>query len=205
MNRIGDLSWFEGPLLTLYEDMQNGFLYLLDWVDRDSEVNRWLIYRAYPADLIAFIEGSRSLSEIFDSRRDETILVADVASVSDWSVYEIENLPESYRPVEGNYFDVSDCPDAPKLRSYLERRAYSNRINELPFTIVSHIDIYFQSRYSNQLPQSVSDIERPLFSLMSATVVEKALRDHSSANRLTHKATYDNRIRQSKRNNYRYA
>jgi hypothetical protein len=41
--RIGDLSYFEGPLLSLFEELNSGHLYLLDWVDRDEKSNRWLI------------------------------------------------------------------------------------------------------------------------------------------------------------------
>jgi hypothetical protein len=54
--RIGDLVNFEGPLLTLFEDVKNGHLYLFDWVDRFDAVNRWLIYQVYPKLLLAFIQ-----------------------------------------------------------------------------------------------------------------------------------------------------
>jgi hypothetical protein len=205
VNRIGDLSWFDGPLLTLFEDAQNGFLYLFDWVDRNSEVNRWLIYRAYPADLLAFMDGRRSLSEIFDSRKDTTLLVADVASVSEWSVYEIEALPESYRPTEDNYFDASDCPDELKIRSHLSGRAYSNRNNELPVTIVGLVNISYKYMGANKLRRNTSETESALLSIDSVTVVSRELNERSLGNQLPRRIAYDNTTRSTKRNTYRYA
>jgi len=205
MNRIGDLSWFQGPLLTLYEDMQNGFLYLFDWVDRDSQMNRWLIYRAYPADLIAFMDGRKSLSAMFDSRKDSSLLIADIVDVAEWSVYEIEDLPESYHPVESNYFDSADCPDVLKIRNCLYRRVYSNRNNELPVTVVGYIDIFYKYTVANKLLGQALHIEKSTISFRCEIPSKAEVQASSFENTLIPQVTFDNTARLLKRNTYKYA
>ena len=54
--RLADIVNFIGPLLTLFENSDDKHLYLLDWVDRDSLFNRWLIYRCTPISLSKFIK-----------------------------------------------------------------------------------------------------------------------------------------------------
>ena len=53
--RIADVQNFEGPLLTLFENTLDKHLYLFDWVDRDSQFNRWIVYRCKPNILQKFI------------------------------------------------------------------------------------------------------------------------------------------------------
>ena len=55
LTRIADVQNFEGPLLTLFENTFENHLYLFDWVDRDSQFNRWLVYRCKPNILQKFI------------------------------------------------------------------------------------------------------------------------------------------------------
>jgi hypothetical protein len=36
--RVGDISYFEGPILSLFTELHSGHLYLFDWVDRDKKI-----------------------------------------------------------------------------------------------------------------------------------------------------------------------
>ncbi len=78
--RIGDLSYFEGPLISLFEELNSGHLYLFDWVDRDENTNRWLIYRASPNYLLQFIHSRISHLELFQRRPEKEIYFADIDS-----------------------------------------------------------------------------------------------------------------------------
>jgi hypothetical protein len=119
--RIGDLSYFEGPLLSLFEDFTNGHLYLFDWVDRDEKSNRWLIYRTSPNDLLQFMQGKLSHLELYLNRPDEEVFFSDIDSKSklffNHNSFQVTNLPISYLPLSENYFELSDCNQFEKIRS----------------------------------------------------------------------------------------
>lgn len=111
--RVGDLSNFEGPMLSLFEELSNGHLFLFDWVDRNQSSNRWLIYRVYPIALMNFIKGKISHFELFQERPQKAIFYTDIDSKSSpifpYTAFEILILPDSYLPNKDNYFIKEDC------------------------------------------------------------------------------------------------
>jgi hypothetical protein len=118
--RIGDLVYFEGPLLTLFEDTNNGRLYVFDWVDRDAVCNRWLLYRVSATALLAFIEKKIDHSELFKSISDNRFYVADIETnhrIIDYTLSELNDVPSKYLPNAETYFDESDCPALVKIRA----------------------------------------------------------------------------------------
>jgi hypothetical protein len=133
LNRIVDIVNFEGPLLTLYENINNRHLYLIDWVDRDSTSNRWLIYRCNPKMLIKFIDEEISHRELFIS--DETYCyVIDIDSNFKWhnpqKIAKIQ-LPEGYIPLNNTYFEKCDCPNYDKLCSFINNVRLSQKQENL--------------------------------------------------------------------------
>ena len=54
--KIGDLQYYDGSLMTLFENTKNQDIYLFDWVDGDSEFNRWLVYLVNPIDIIKYLD-----------------------------------------------------------------------------------------------------------------------------------------------------
>src|SRR5690606_40316923 len=76
--RVGDLSFFEGPLLSLYENAKTGHLFLLDWVDRDKTHNRWIIYRVDPIYLKKFLNKQISHLDLFNNRPKINVHVVDI-------------------------------------------------------------------------------------------------------------------------------
>lgn len=121
--RIGDLSHFEGPLLSLFEELSSGHLYLFDWVDRDEKNNRWLIYRASPNYLFKFIHNKISHLELFEKRPEKNIYFTDIDSgnkpFNNYDSFKIESLPQAYHPNSDNYFELSDCNNFDKIKSVI--------------------------------------------------------------------------------------
>ena len=133
LNRIVDIVNFEGPLLTLYENINNRHLYLIDWVDRDSTSNRWLIYRCNPKMLTKFIDEEISHRELFIS--DETYCyVIDIDSNFKWNNPQKmakSQLPEGYIPLKDTYFEKCDCPNYERLCSFINNVRLSQKQENL--------------------------------------------------------------------------
>lgn len=131
--RIVDIINFEGPLLTLYENINNRHLYLVDWVDRDSTSNRWLIYRCNPKMLSKFIDEEISHRELFIS--DETYCyVIDIDNNFKWNDPRKiikSQLPEGYIPSKDTYFEECDCPNYDKLSSFINNTRLSQKQENL--------------------------------------------------------------------------
>lgn len=122
--RIIDIVNFEGPLLTLFENIKNKHLYLFDWVDKDSQFNRWLVYRCNPTILDKFINEKNSHFELFHSDEPYCFIV-DIDKNLNWNnlqKIEKDNLPISYHPSKEDFFEKCDCPNFNKLEQYLLKK-----------------------------------------------------------------------------------
>lgn len=125
--RVADVVNIDGPLLTLFLHT-NRQLYLFDWVDRDTESNRWLIYRTNKALLNRFINKDISHYELLMS--DESyVYKIEIDHKLDWHNFQQvskKSLPNSYLPSKNVYFEIADCPNYPRLSSFL------NPVKNLP-------------------------------------------------------------------------
>lgn len=128
--RIVDVVNFEGPLLTLFQDITTNNLYLFDWVDRDTLFNRWIVYRCNPDTLNQFIKSKISHYELFMS--DEPICYSiDIDKDIVWNNFQEiikQDLPESYLPQKDVFFEEVDCPNVFKLNEFIAgqtKRKYS--------------------------------------------------------------------------------
>lgn len=133
--RIGDLSYFEGPLLTLFEDAALGHLYLFDWVDRSATQNRWLVYRITPELLLSFISGQVSHAELMASNPSGRVFVTDIDvnhRNGEYILDELNEIPSQYFPAHDSMFDIADCPSYQKIHAVamrtLSRRTFENEL-----------------------------------------------------------------------------
>lgn len=112
MVRIGDLVNFEGPLLTLFEDCRNGNLYVFDWVDRDSDKNRWVVYHVTPIFLYEFIAGKISHRELFLSAVSGfySLEINRKLQFENFRRLQLQDLPDDYLPKSEAFFEANDCP-----------------------------------------------------------------------------------------------
>lgn len=125
--RVADVVNIEGPLLILFLHT-NQQLYLLDWVDRDAEMNRWLVYRTNRVLLNRFTKKEISHYELLLS--DESyVYKIDIDNNLEWhDCLQVakKSLPDSYLPFKDVFFENSDCPNYPRLIAFI------NAVKNLP-------------------------------------------------------------------------
>jgi hypothetical protein len=111
--RIGDLSFFEGPILTLFQDVASNQFYLYDWVDRDKTHNRWMIYSVTAEKIMQFLDKEISHFDLYNDRPNKTVYISDIdnrgLNFSEYSIAKLMSIPKDYIPSEENYFDDGDC------------------------------------------------------------------------------------------------
>lgn len=146
--RIVDLINIEGPLLTLFENIKTKDLYLFDWVDSDEQCNRWLIYRGTPEIIQLFVEHKISHADLFLHNESQCYKV-DIDFDLHWkntAMIERSDLPHRYFPDNSIMFEECDCPDASKLRSFIDRvlkMNYRQKTKALKYEPISAITTKF--------------------------------------------------------------
>ncbi|WP_184549073.1 hypothetical protein [Mucilaginibacter sp. FT3.2] len=138
--RIGDLINYDGPILSLFEDVRNGYLYLFDWVDRIEQYNRWLIFQIRSKDILEFIQKKITYLELFKNTVKNTYYFTDIINnnLNNYRVIQLEIVPEKYYPNANDYFDKTDCPSYDKIVSFLLNKKSENLY--LPNTSISSIN-----------------------------------------------------------------
>jgi hypothetical protein len=140
--RIGDLYYFEGPLLSLFQNSISKNFYLFDWVDRDKVNNRWLVYQVSHKALFDFINNKISHFNLYRSNPDNKFYIVDIENKSkytDYNLSELESVPSAYYPNKDNYFDESDTRNMDKIRTIVNSRKISFNSNLIQnFVIHSH-------------------------------------------------------------------
>jgi hypothetical protein len=121
--RIADVQNFEGPLLTLFENTLDKHLYLFDWVDRDSQFNRWIVYRCKPNILQKFIHSKISHYDLLmsDEVHCNTIDIDKNLNWYNTRTIKKTNLPESYLPKKEVFFEKPDCTNFQKLENFINQ------------------------------------------------------------------------------------
>lgn len=112
LKRIGDISYYEGPLLVLYENIINNHLYFLDWVDHDESVNRWLIYKVMPRQVLNYVTKQTNLAKLVSEIDIRYLFAVDIRhgnSLAESKIYKIEEIPKVYLPDNDVLFEKSDC------------------------------------------------------------------------------------------------
>lgn len=192
--RIGDLSYFEGPLLSLFKELNSGHFYIFDWVDRDQKSNRWIIYRASPEYLLNFLNRKLAYSELFESRLNNEIYFADIDSHNKpffyYDAFQIESLPDTYLPNKDIFFEQSDCNAFEKIRSVIiDSLSQKKSKNEYSRIYRAHI----LKNKENKLIHTVYHMEHSKFfnfeirnNLISDNIGYEKFRTYSSFKRKEH-------------------
>jgi hypothetical protein len=106
---IVDLIYFEGPLLTLFEN-EYGDSYLYYWCDIDEQCNRWLVFRVTKKTLRFYITQKLTLRELILNPVDGFLYSIELDDdLQDRHTYLIQpqNLPQKYIPAIDSYYDFS--------------------------------------------------------------------------------------------------
>ncbi len=107
---VGDLVFFEGPLVSLFRD-SNGELFLYCWCDVDSSHNRWLVVRTNRAVVGRYLAGTISLRDIVLDPLDSVLYLIDLsADIQYEAVYSVHpaDLPDSYIPEPDSLYDIDE-------------------------------------------------------------------------------------------------
>jgi hypothetical protein len=120
-----DLVYVDGPILSLYRDAKDNWLYL--WCDTDNKSKeRWLLFPVSRADLISYLEKSTTLLKLIQSAKKRWLLdyerlvqARDDAKSAEYTKSFSRELRQSndpgmlneYLPAEDSYFDEELAPN----------------------------------------------------------------------------------------------
>lgn len=144
LRRVGDISYYEGPLLVLYENIHNNHLYFVDWVDRDESVNRWLVYKVLPRIALKYITKGLSLAQMIAEIARGSFYAVDIhhnSTLNDSNIYNIEEVPESYLPDPDIYFEQEECRQFEFIKNYIiDVLGNAKRENSFDSKMLEHYD-----------------------------------------------------------------
>ena len=105
--KIGDLLYHEGPLLSLFIDRNTpDIYYLYKWADCDEESNRWLVFQFNIQCLRRFFYQEISLRTLLLNNPSTFVLgLDDNLSEIDIMISATHLLPEEYLPKECSFYD----------------------------------------------------------------------------------------------------
>ncbi len=162
--RVGDLSNFEGPLLSLFEESKSGHLYLFDWVDRDQKSNRWLIYRVLPQYLLQFLRCEISHLELFEAKPNRIVFFTDIESNNNlfnyFDSFELLSLVPNYYPNNDNFFDKNECNSFEKIKSVILDSLYRQK-NENEYSIDYGMEVSKSTEYKAIFFNPIEKIPNP--------------------------------------------
>ena len=150
MSKLGDLIYFEGPLLSHVSFSQvavGGPEFLMKWVDNDEDSNRWMLKQIDDNILWAYFNKQISLRELFTINNYQIVILLDYSDdqkiLSSW-ISELGDIPNSYLPEEDSFFE----PDQHESYSLeLSKRIISKKQNKIKKAIYEIYQNESDNRY----------------------------------------------------------
>jgi hypothetical protein len=107
IHKVADLTYFDGPLLSLFRDAEKcGYLYY--WCDSDDMFNRWLVLRISDDQLTKYIKQFSPLYKIILHPIDGELFVVDIDGQGNHCAVLLthpDQLPADYLPQTDVFFD----------------------------------------------------------------------------------------------------
>lgn len=131
LNRIGDLSYMGGPLMTLFES-QDGKIIIYDWVDIIDEAHRWLVYQTDLEMVDNYIKKRISRFDLINGAIENRIFLTDIdseANIKNVVLTTVSNLGYDYIPSSKSKFREEDCPDLEEIKSFIAGAVSQNVIS----------------------------------------------------------------------------
>jgi hypothetical protein len=132
--KIGDLIYHEGPLLSLFIDRNNpGTYYLYKWADCDEKVNRWLVLQLNTIDLRSFFYKEISLRTLLLNSPLTYVLSLDDKLVEvNMMVCSTVDLPKEYLPKENSLYSEEKYTEfASTFKTIIANNRIDNTLNEI--------------------------------------------------------------------------
>lgn len=145
--KIGDLIYHEGPLLSLFIDKENtDMYYLYKWADCDEISNRWLIIHLNSITLKSFFFKDISLRNLFLNHPFVYVVnLDDNLFETEIMICSTNNLPEEYLPKENSFFNEEKYSE---FASTFKSIIAGNKIYEILSVILKEINNIKKSQSS---------------------------------------------------------
>jgi hypothetical protein len=123
LQRVRDLIYFDGPLLTEYVN-SSGDSYLFYWCDCDESANRWMVLRVNEASILRLVNRFVPMDYVIPiGCRDEFVYLIDTPPSNTRKplvkLVSISDIPESYKPERGAYLETLKTAKSSRLFSVL--------------------------------------------------------------------------------------
>lgn len=159
--KIGDLIYFEGPLLSLFLDRNNpDIYYLYKWADCNETNNRWLVIQLNSINLRSFFFKEVSLRNLLLSSPLTYVLgLDDSLAEKEIIVCSTSDLPEIYLPKENSYFSEEKFTD---FASTFKTIIANSRIYDILNEILKEVSLIKKKQNStDSILKSLLNLKRP--------------------------------------------
>lgn len=164
LEKIGDLLYHEGPLLSLFQDRNKPKnYYIYKWSDSDEQCNRWLVFPVSTENLRGFLYQELSLKNlIFKNSYVFLIDINNEIEQVQCLVVAKEDIPTSYLPRENSFYKQGKYTElAEKLRNTIVNRSIYDVLNHLISEVETikkeqKIEMSLISQLLNKASQSTS-------------------------------------------------
>jgi hypothetical protein len=133
--RVGDLEWFEGALISLFMEKNSGTLYLLHWVDVHNGFNRWLLYSVSYRALQLYMQGKLTNEDLIWLNNPAIVRIVDMNAdmiVDKSEPRKVVELAKEYLPTAESYFDAALCLNLSKINQFLAKYAALEKLHSYP-------------------------------------------------------------------------
>jgi len=124
---VGALLFKEYPSTLVYAD-KNKIPHIVEWVDLDKETNanRYFIYKTSYDDLKKYIDHSISHFELILNATGGAVVFFDgsIEDASNFNILSIENIQSDYLPSPKSYFNYEDSEDIGEIIQYFNLSNY---------------------------------------------------------------------------------
>jgi hypothetical protein len=130
--KVSDLIYYEGPILSHFVD-SFGTNYLYYWVDYTQEANKWLVFRTNKKDLVLFLNGKKSLNDLFNNELNSLVFTVDITPDLEYKNLALQNplnIDPSYIPESTTYFTSIIPPVYQQMITDLEPDFYVTLLRE---------------------------------------------------------------------------
>ncbi len=139
LKKIGDLIFFDGPLMSVFVD-DSDCIFIFDWADSDDENNRWLVYEISIEKLTQYLYKKISHYQLISSPEKEIIISVDIDNNLDKkNIFALSpfNLPSEYLPKHDILHQDEESPDLLLIKNYF-------KLND---SSIQHIEVQKKSLY----------------------------------------------------------
>ena len=105
LHKICDVYWFDGPLCTFFKDEKEQYCFL-DWVDVDSDFNRWMLFTFDSEHLDKYLRLEITLLDLI--KMNDNVYFIDIdgsAQFKNICKIQTSKIPEDYLPKDKLLFD----------------------------------------------------------------------------------------------------